>query len=181
MTLAEITAVYRGSSGDATKAMYAKMEAFGPHGSFDWQIGSIAVNLFRACKTSERAKKYRKGPGHISASYERKDWSVGNAATILTTMEPEPPFPWGWGIDEEMRKKGDPHHHIVYFDLPTGQISFHVGARGPGPAYPGQWDRAVGTAPDRICQWCADLFAAVANKRALAGVEPIDVYNGEGL
>src|SRR5581483_9467783 len=100
MTLDEIVAVYKGSSGDATKALYAKLEAVGP-------MGLIAVNLFRACKTSERAKKYRRGPGHISASYERKDWSVENATRILAGMNP-PPFRWGWGIDEVMKRSRPP-------------------------------------------------------------------------
>jgi len=157
MTLDEIVAVYKGSSGDATKALYAKLEAVGP-------MGLIAVNLFRACKTSERAKKYRRGPGHISASYERKDWSVENATRILAGMNP-PPFRWGWGIDEVMKRSrpDDPHHHVVYFDLPTGQVSFHVGARHDGPDYPGKWDRAVGVAWSRVCEWTWEVLNGVVS------------------
>ena len=154
MTPAEIMTVFRGSNGDVTRALYAKLEAAGP-------LGVVAVNLFRACKTSERAKVYRKGPGHKTASYARKDWSIENAARELAAMSPAP-FQWGWNIDRILQGNQDPHHHVVYFDLPTGQVSFHAGSRYAGPDYPGKWDRAVGTAPNRITRWCAAVLAGRA-------------------
>lgn len=51
-TLADLIAVYRGSNGDVTRALYERLEHLGP-------AGAIAVNLLRACKTTERAKRYR--------------------------------------------------------------------------------------------------------------------------
>lgn len=146
--LANVLSVYQGSNGDATRALYADLTAIGP-------VGVVAVNLFRACKCSERAKVYRRGPGHKTEAYARKDWSIGQLADALVAT---PLLPWGWQIDERMRTSGDPHHHVVYFDLPTGQVSFHVGTRHKGPDYAGEWDRAVGTAPDRICRWVTTLF-----------------------
>src|SRR5581483_2280570 len=150
--LANIMGVYAGSDGDAMRALYEDLGKLGPH-------GMVAVNLFRACKCSERAKVYRRGPGHKTEAYRRKDWSIKNLAETLTKQAdllPEIPgtlterIAWGWQIDEGMRAKEDPHHHVVYVDLPTGQVSFHNGARYDGPDYAKPWDGAAGTAPDRI-------------------------------
>jgi hypothetical protein len=52
--------------------------------------------------------------------------------------------------------KPDKH---VYIDLPTGQVSFHNGARYDGPDYPGEWDGAAGQGADRICRWIGQLLA----------------------
>lgn len=177
MKLDEIIAVYAGSDGDATRALYAKLEAITP-------LGPIAVNLFRACKTSNRAKRYRRGRGHITESYGRKDWSVENAARILAEMTPSP-FVWGWGIDEAMKRErsDDPHHHVVYFDLPTGQVSFHVGARHPGPDYAGKWDRMIGTAPVRICEWCWEVLNGVVSTpaRQVAGGDDDESFSDRAV
>jgi hypothetical protein len=149
---ADIIRIYQGSNGDATKALYAELEQLGP-------IGLIGVNLFRACKCSERAKAYRKGPGHKTAAYDRKDWSIGNLARALQANQVLG-LKWGWALDEELRGRGDPHHHIIYIELPTGQVSFHTGQRHDGPDFAGQWDGARGVAPNRICRFVARLFKA---------------------
>jgi photosystem II stability/assembly factor-like uncharacterized protein len=149
MTLDEILQVYRASDGEATRRMYAALEACGHR-------GLIAVNLLRACKTSERAKKYRRGPGHKTAAYQTKDWSIGNLAQLLVTDDCG--FSWGWAIDAELQARDDPHHHIVYLELPTGQVSFHVGARHGGPDYAGSWDGVKDVAADRICRWAAAVL-----------------------
>ena len=151
--LANVLSVYQGSNGDATRALYADLTAIGP-------IGVVAVNLFRACKCSERAKVYRRGPGHKTEAYARKDWSIGQLADVLVATQL---LTWGWQVDERMLATGDPHHHVVYVDIPTGQVSFHVGTRHKGPDYAGEWDRAVGTGPDRICRWVATLFAGTSS------------------
>jgi hypothetical protein len=143
---ADIVRVYQGSDGEATRALYRGLEQLGP-------IGIIAVNLFRACKCSERAKLYRRGKGYKTAAYERKDWSIRNLASALHVTSAETYLPWGWAVDRPLRGRGDPHHHILYVDLPTGQVSFHTGARGPGPDYVEQWDGARGVAAERICRW----------------------------
>lgn len=157
--IASIIRTYQGSDGAATRTLYAELEQLGP-------VGHIAVNLFRACKCSERAKVYRRGGGYKTAAYDRKDWSIRNLATALHVSHAQDPnhpcipltIRWGWAIDEALRDRGDPHHHILYVDLPTGQVSFHVGARSDGPDYPGQWDGQPGQSADRICRWIGRLF-----------------------
>jgi hypothetical protein len=58
---------------------------------------------------------------------------------------------WGWGIDENDYNPC----HVLYVDLPTGQVSFHAIERGPGPGpdYPGEWDSKYESA-DRIIRFC---------------------------
>lgn len=50
----------------------------------------------------------------------------------------------------------------IYVDLPTGQVSFHNGARYDGPDYPGAWDGMPGQSADRICRFVAQLLASAA-------------------
>lgn len=146
--LTEVLTVYSGSDGDATKALYDRLAKLGP-------AGEIALNLFRAQKNSERAKVYR-GGGYRGKAYDRKEWAIGNLTAILSVHAETTGIRWGWGID----LKQEYHRHVVYVDLPTGQVSFHSASRGAGPEYPAQWDGAAGTAPSRICQWCAKLLEA---------------------
>jgi hypothetical protein len=148
--LSTIVRIYQGSNGDATRMLYRDLEAFGP-------MGVIAVNLFRACKCSERAKVYRKGPGYRTEAYARKDWSIRNLASALHASDAHG-LAWGWAIDRDLQARLDPHHHILYVDLPTGQVSFHNGQRYEGPDYRGQWDEERGAAANRICRFVAELF-----------------------
>lgn len=148
--LDEVERTYRGSDGAATRQLYGRLEALG-------SVGHVAVNLLRACKCSERAKLYRKGPGHIGEAYARKDWSVGNLARILG----ESPFlPWGWGLDVRLRDRGDPHHHVLYVETPFGQVSFHTGERRAGPDHARPWDGARDESGSRACRWAALLLGA---------------------
>lgn len=146
--LASVLRVYTGSDGEATKSLYAQLEALGP-------LGVIAMNVFRATKCSERAKAYR-GGGHRSAAYERKQWSMDNLCEALTASAEGAGITWGWGVDEEQPF----HRHVLYVDLPTGQVSFHTHERGSGPEYLGKWDGMRGHAADRICRWVGRLLAA---------------------
>lgn len=163
--ITEVLTVYKGSNGDATKALYARLEALGP-------IGTVAVNLLRACKASERAKVYR-GGGYRGMAYDKKDWSIRELRKALATWTIQPDYPphlrWGWGIDAALQERGDPHHHVFYVDLPDGigQVSFHTGTRGEGPDYPGQWDGMPGQSADRICRWAGRLLAS-ASAEAIA-------------
>jgi len=174
-SLIDILRIYQGSNGDATKALYVELERLGP-------AGVVAMNLFRACKASERAKVYR-GRGYRDQAYQRKEWSMGLlcaalvanpgallpakvaieaaadvALAVLNESETDMPACWGWGIDAHMQERGDPHHHVLYIDLPTGQVSFHTGRRADGPDYPGEWDGVRNVQVDRICRWTASLF-----------------------
>lgn len=151
MTFDEIIAVYNGSDGDATKALYARLEALGP-------AGFVACNVFRATKASERAKLYRgrqRGGGRYrDMAYERKQWAMDNLAQALTDRGDALGVSWGWATDPAQAF----HCFVLYIDLPTGQVSFHTATRGRGPDYGGQWDGARGAGPERICKWCARLF-----------------------
>jgi hypothetical protein len=145
--LVEVTAIYNGSNGDATKALYQRLERLGP-------IGIVAVNLFRACKSSERAKVYR-GGGYRGMAYDRKSWSLNNLCAILDIHSEALGIAWGWSIDE----KAVGFEHVLYADIPTGQVSFHNGARLTGPDYGKPWDGVRGASAGRICRWIAALLA----------------------
>lgn len=142
--------IYNASSGEATIALYRRLEALGP-------AGVVAMNLFRAHKASSRAKAYRGGDNKgswKSQAYQKKQWSLDNLAKALDTNAADLALTWGWGVDlaEEV------HQCVLFVDLPTGQVSFHTAPRGPGPDYPGQWDGAVRQGQNRICRWIERLF-----------------------
>ncbi len=149
--LAYVMGVYNGSDGDATMAMYRRLECMGP-------TGRLAVDVFRAQKASERAKAYRGGNGggsYRAQAYEKKQWSMNNLATSLN-VNADFGLRWGWAIDPGQTV----HAAILYVDLPTGQVSWHTETRGVGPDYPGVWDQVQGAAASRICRWVADLLDA---------------------
>lgn len=150
--LAEIVRVYEGSDGDATKALYTRLEERGA-------IGIVAANLFRAQKNSERAKVYRggrRGQGsYRGMAYDRKQWAMDNLARILGEHATVLDLRWGWGIDPTQPR----HNAVLYVDLPTGQVSFHTEGRGEGPDYPGEWDGIPGKSPDRILRFTARVLA----------------------
>lgn len=152
-TLADIMAIYAGSNGDATKALYQQLQLAGPR-------GLVAIDLFRACKASERAKVYRggqRGRGSFRRmAYEKKSWAIDNLAANLIDRADDLGIAWGWDIDPAQEF----HRDVLYIDLPTGQVSFHTHPRGKGPDYPGAWDRARGQASMRICQFCAQTLRA---------------------
>ncbi len=139
--LTEVLRIYQGSDGESTKALYTRLERLGC-------IDAIATNLFRAQKASERAKAYR-GRRYKDAAYDKKQWSIDNLCAALIEHAEAAGLTWGWGGDD----KQPVHRHVVYIDLPTGQVSFHSPMRGAGPDYRGQWDGMPGQSPDRILRW----------------------------
>lgn len=145
--------VYNGSNGEATKALYADLDALGA-------AGRVAVNLLRACKASERAKTYRGGVrgrgSYRGMAYQKKEWSLNNLCKELTDSAAACGLCWGWGVDDKQAV----HRHVLYVDLPTGQASFHTGGRGEGPAYGGEWDGVPGQSAGRICAWAGRLLTA---------------------
>ena len=157
--LSDVINTYLGSDGDATKALYARLEQFGP-------LGTIAVNLFRAQKASERAKVYRggvRGKGSFRGmAYDRKQWAMDNLCTALTSHADESGIRWGWGVDS----KQEFHRHVLYVDLPTGQVSFHTTSRGDGTHYPGSWDGVPGQSADRILRWIGRVLTGRARVAA---------------
>lgn len=151
LTLLDVLRIYDGSDGDATKALYAQLEARGP-------VGVVAVNLFRAQKASARAKVYRGGvPGKGSyrgMAYERKQWSLTNLGAVLGQHAAALGIRYGWQLDAETA--GFPW--VLYVDLPSGQVSFHAPGRGVGPDYPDAWDGVRDASAGRICVWIATVL-----------------------
>lgn len=141
----DVYSIYRGSDGDATRAFLGRLEQLG-------ELGRIAAYLFRAQKASERAKVYR-GRTHRASAYDRKDWALRELAAVLVADAPAS-IVWGWGEDPAQEF----HRHVLYVDLPTGQVSFHTGQRGEGPEYVDGWDGQRGKSPDRILRWIARLL-----------------------
>ena len=154
MKFAEILAVYEASSPEETKALYNRLNVRGP-------VGVIATNLFRACKNSERAKKYRGGNGkgsYRSQAYDRKQWSIENLDRELRQHAETVGIVWGWGRDEKQVR----HDAVLYVELPTGQVSFHTESRGMGPDFPGKWDEVRSMGPTRICRFVEIVLALPA-------------------
>jgi hypothetical protein len=158
--LAKAVKVYEGSDGNATKNLYNELEALGT-------LGVIAVNVFRAHKTSGAAKRYR-GRGNRDAAYDRKRWSLGNLASALVVHAEHHGLTWGWKEDPEQIY----HRWVIYVDLPTGQVSYHTTLRGDGPDYAGEWDGIRMAGPDRICRFVAHLLSAAP------ATQPEDVTHG---
>ncbi len=150
--LHEVMRIYQGSDGDATKALYARLEAVGP-------VGAIAVNLFRAQKASARAKLYRGGVrgrgSYRGMAYDRKQWALDNLARILTEHGSVCGLSWGWGEDQHQTY----HRHVLYVELPNGQVSFHTDRRGIGPDAPREWDGVRDASPQRICAFVAAVLS----------------------
>jgi hypothetical protein len=136
--------IYRGSDGDATTAFYLELAKRGA-------IGEVAVNLFRAQKTSDRAKAYR-GRGFRRESYGRKNWSLQKLCDLLE-QRAELGIVFGWRQDPGA--VGYPW--VLYVELPQGQVSFHSAERFAGPAYPGDWDgRRLSV--DRVLAFAQSVF-----------------------
>lgn len=143
-TIAMVQAIYDGSDGDRTMGLYRKLERLGG-------AGVLAMNLFRACKNSQRAKQYR-GRQYKDAAYGRKQWAMGNLVTALE--QADPPVEWGWALDD-----AQPHHKwVLYIDTPRGQVSFHTAERGRGPDYSKAWDGIRDAGAGRVCSWVVDLL-----------------------
>ena len=138
-----------GSDGEATREFYKILEDAGP-------LGRVAVNLFRAQKTSGRAKMYR-GRRFKRAAYDTKSWSLANLCEILEKHGAEVGFRYGWKQDTTVVFGEDPSW-VLYVDLPTGQVSFHSPTRGKGPEYAGEWDGVPGVSGGRIVGFVQSVY-----------------------
>lgn len=151
--------IYEGSDPVATRALFAELQARG-------LMGVFAVNLFRAQKSSARAKRYRGGPGsgqpsYRKMAYERKAWSIGNLVELLEKHDLKLSVVWGWRLDPNVQF-GDRPSYVLYINLPCDgqpQVSFHSPDRGNGPDYPGDWDGGHASA-ERILKFCSLVLAA---------------------
>jgi len=117
--------VFAASDGRLTVAYYRRLQAIGP-------MGIVALNLFRASKTSSRAKVYR-GRRFRSASYDVKNYSLEQLCKVLQEV---PEITWGWKEDPDTPG----FEWVLYCELPNGQCSFHSPTRLSGPAFKGEWD-----------------------------------------
>lgn len=137
-------AIYEGSNGDATKALYTKLETLGP-------TGVIAMNLFRAQKCSTRAKAYSRR--YKADAYDRKNWSMGLLCKALTESASALGIEWGWKQDPHQEF----HNWVLYVEIPTGQVSFHAANRMCAKDYAGEWDGS-GLSAERIVRWTQQIL-----------------------
>lgn len=152
--------VYSGSDGAETRRLLTALRKRG-------LVGDIAACLFTAQKSSERAKRYgysgfRGSRGRVSyrdLSYTRKGQALFALSQILKEMDSKYALQggallWGWRKHDQF---GMPPY-VLYVDLPTGQVSFHLHERYPGPEYPREWDGVRKASAGRIVQFCQNIL-----------------------
>lgn len=151
------TEVYAKSDGQLTKQFYAEL-------SLQGALGVIAINLFRAQKASERAKKY--SPKYRGLAYQKKGWSLEQLAEVLCTHGAQYEIVFGWGRDD----KEHFNPWVFYVDLPgVGQVSFHSPTRYKGPDYGREWDGQKGVSASRIVQFCQSVYDQSKQGASLTG------------
>jgi hypothetical protein len=160
--------VFAGSDGAVTRGYYAELVSRGA-------IGVVAMNLFRAQKSSARAKKYRGGVAgkgsYRGMAYEKKAFSMCELCAILAVHGAHLGIAWGWKVDSTVIFDGKAAW-VLYVDLPQGQVSFHSPTRGDGPAYERDWDQCRAS-EIRILQFCDCVMEGIAGTRVDAPrVEP---------
>jgi hypothetical protein len=72
--------------------------------------------------------------------------------------------PWGWGIDNQMPEFSP--RHVLYIELPQGQVSFHSHERFAGPDYLAKWDAQHASA-ERILRFCDEVLSGVSLEQML--------------
>lgn len=147
--MARVHSVYYGSKATATRQFCKELKEQG-------QIGELAAALFHAQKSSSRAKKYRGGiecegrtVPYRKLAYDRKSNFLERLANLLA--QDACGMTWGWGLDAQQSGA----EHVLYVDLPHGQVTFHSTKRFVGPDYPGKWDgkRASESRVIEFCDW----------------------------
>jgi hypothetical protein len=155
VTPLQVHDIYTGSDGEATKRLYASLDAIGP-------IGRVALNLFRAQKCSARAKVYRGGlrgrGSYKSMAYDRKQWSMDQLCQVLEEHGVALGVTWGWKRDPA----AEFHAWVLYVQLPVGQVSFHTAGRGQGPDFSGEWDGVRDVAAWRVIRFVSDVLTPSA-------------------
>lgn len=137
--------VFSGSCAAVTRTYLAELTKCG-------LLGRIAAELFRAQKSSTRAKRYR--GGYKELAYGRKGGCLEKLCTYL--QEDNCGIGWGWGNDPSESYAP----HVLYVDLPTGQASFHSPVRFCGPDYPGEWDTGSDSL-ESVVGFCNQIMASV--------------------
>lgn len=155
-----IHTIFFGSDGVATRRFCTELRKQG-------QIGRIAAALFTVQKASNRAKRYHGGiPSDDGATLPYKDLAYCRKRTFLKQLAEllahrDCGLTWGWGLDLKQPQA----NHVLYIDLPQGQVSLHSVQRFVGPDYPGDWDGQNAT-EDRVLQFCASVWRGAAPAKA---------------
>lgn len=142
--------VYLDSNAKSSRALYRQLQKLGHQ-------GTLAANLLRLQKSSDRAKSYGncKRGRFRGYAYDRKGTLLSQLCEQLAELD----FCWGWAIDESANR----FSNVLYLDLPTGQVSWHSELRFNGPDYPGEWDGMVGMSPSRTIEFSQSLIDASPN------------------
>jgi hypothetical protein len=110
------------------------------------RYGQLLAALRDAQRANDRAKSraanglrrrdYHDGSRYSGANYYRSGQARDHdyceksvAITHAVSLATEAGVKFGW------RRDGGGVPWVVYFDMPTGQVSFHVDTRGEGPDY----------------------------------------------
>ena len=139
--------VYEGSDGALTRRFLLDLEKRGP-------AGCVAALLFRAQKSSRRAKMYGM-TSYRGLAYDRKGESLKELTAALAEHGAALGITFGWGRDE---RSFNPW--VLYVELSElGQVSFHSPERYDGPDYPGEWDGRRAS-EERIINFCQEVLGA---------------------
>ena len=150
----DVWKTYCASDRGATRRLLASLRGAGPK-------GRIAAGLLKAMKASSRAKKYRGGYRHDNGdvtefskySYRRKQAGLKE---VCLQLELDPcGMTWGWGTDS----KNAEAPHVLYIDLPQGQVAFHSTKRYAGPNYSGK--KSAKHSERRVISFCHDVFESL--------------------
>lgn len=110
--------------------------------------------------TDHAASNYRRSRAARSSDYVRKQQRLREACTHAQ----EAGVPFGWSRDDCLDAPW-----VAYFDLSTGQVSFHSPVREAGPDYLGQWDGKRSTLArlvDALLEYCNRKPARLRRSRA---------------
>ncbi len=139
---------------EITSGVYQALQA---HGT----LGYVALNLFRASQCNLDVKQTT-GRRLSREAYERKIWSISLLAETLKQHADKLHLQWGWSVDEaEPRFK-----HILFVELPTGQVSFNTDKRSLGPKLKANLDGQKGQSGVRICEFVTQILTGEKKENA---------------
>lgn len=147
--LEAITETYNDADSAGIKALYQALGNSGPK-------GVVAMSLFHSSRWSDRAAACQAIPGRGGYKHtitERKAASIDILNTMLMQHGYNLEITWGWTVDPEQPF----HAAILCAELPPGQVSFHVAARGIGPTFH-NWVGGKDANAPRVIAYCASVF-----------------------
>ena len=143
------TLAYHESDASRTKRLLRALTATG-------QLGRIASDLFRAQKSSARARSIEA----VSTGDPRiPSWPTGARARCWPLFAKRwSRMPRVWSGAGARTLPGIFARWVLYVELPTGQVSFHSPDRLDGPVYPGAWDGMRDASAGRILRLCDQIL-----------------------